>query len=230
MTKPKIIIAMETSVKGGSISVFRSGKLIDFHIGDGMVSGSEDLLPKIAELLEKNDISKFDIESIAISNGPGSFTGIRIGIATALALKKSLDCKCYGIDLLKAMASHGRIETKTGNILTAVSQGRNKICWFDFKDKTVNFDNPENKYVVGDAEILLNVIGEKINKKRKFTVYTDSDIYNTLEKNHSNHQSVKYNLINAGENLSSILGYAILNNKFELAKPKPVYLMESTLA
>ncbi|MGI8669326.1 MAG: tRNA (adenosine(37)-N6)-threonylcarbamoyltransferase complex dimerization subunit type 1 TsaB [Aridibacter sp.] len=214
---------METSVKGGSLSIFRNGKLIDFHIG-GMVSGSEDLLPQIAKLLEKNDISKSDIESITVSNGPGSFTGIRIGIATALALKKSLNCKCYGVDLLKAMAFHRRIETKTENILTAVSQGRNKICWFDFKSESVNFDNPENKYVVGDAEILFNAIGEKINKKRVFTVYTDSDIYKTLGKHQLNY---KYNLVNAGENLSLILGHAVLNNTFKFAKPKPVYLCES---
>lgn len=213
---------METSVKGGSISVFSNGKLIDFHIGDKSVSGSEDILPKISELLEKNKFLKSDVETIAVSNGPGSFTGIRIGIATALALQKSLNCNCYGVDLLLTMASACRIETGIEKIVTAVSHGRSKICWFDFKDGK----NLEKNYFVSDTEVLFEYIDGAIENNNQILCYADADIYRTLIDKTEKKTPVKFDLKNAGQNLSLIIGNAVLIGNLILKKPKPLYLNE----
>lgn len=215
---------METSVKGGSLSLFCNGELMDFHIGDKSVSGSEDLLPKIAELLKNNKISKTEIKTIVISNGPGSFTGIRIGIATALALQKSLICECYGLDLLKAMALKESFEKRTKNILTAVSHGRNKICWFDFDSKNLN---EENTYNVSDSDVLLEHIVRRFDNEDEFVIFTDSDVYQVLFRKIGDKIKTNSKLINAGENLSAILAEVFTEGSLTFEKPKPLYLNES---
>lgn len=222
-----VVLTMETAVKGGSISIFCDGKLLDFHIGDKSVSGAEDLLPKMSELLKRNNISKSDIDLIAISNGPGSFTGIRIGIATALALQKSLGCKCYGFDLLKVLANKGCAEIKTDRIISAVSQGRNKICWFDFEIKNLNSVTSENDYCVSDLEFLIKYITKNLRNDKIVAVHADFDIYKALTDNKELEFQNKLKIINAGENLSAILGFVISNKNTRFEKPKPVYLTET---
>jgi len=129
-----IILSIESAIAGGSISLWSGGKEIDCWIGNGGVSRSEDLLPNIAEMLGRSSISRSDIGSVAVSIGPGSFTGIRIGIATALGLKNSLDIPCVGIATLEAMTSCSKSQ---GLVVAAVPMGRNAICFqgFDLRDK-----------------------------------------------------------------------------------------------
>lgn len=221
---------METAVKGGSISIFRDKKLLDFHIGDKSVSGSEYLLLKIAELLDKNNISKSEIHLIIISNGPGSFTGIRIGIATALALAKSLKCKCYGVDLLKKLAQKGSIQTGAQNIIVAVSQGRNKICWSNFEIQKLNSIDSENKYIVSDLNFLVKQIAKKsesAQSAKMITVCADSDIFDALGKNKEIDFQDEISLISVGENLSGILGFALPGKETNFEKPQPLYLSET---
>lgn len=216
ITGSNIIVSLETSVKGGSISLFSVGKLIDFYIGDRSISGSKDLLPKISELLNKNKLAKSDVQMIGVSNGPGSFTGIRIGISTALALKNSLNINCYGINLLQAMAFNNSFNIEDTSKITAVLQGRNKICWLD---QTVK------KYFVGGKEILFEYINRK--KQKKINIIADSEVYKTLCDKSKFRESAKINLVNTGENLSLIIGNAVLNKTLPLETPKPFYLNES---
>ena len=103
MRKRDFVLAMETAVGGGSLSLFRDGKEIDFWIGEAKISKAEDLLIQLSNLLEKNNVLKEEIKTIFVSKGPGSFTGLRIGAATAKGLEKSLMCECYGVYLFEAM-------------------------------------------------------------------------------------------------------------------------------
>ena len=228
-TKSDIILAMETGVNGGSVSLFADKKIIDFFIGNKSISGAEDLLPKINELLIKNKIPKSDVDVIIVSNGPGSFTGIRIGIATALALKKTLKCRCAGIDLLNAMAQTENFQTKSEKVLSAVSYGRNRICWFGFDKKNLNANFLKNEYFVSDTNNLINYISEylKYNKdEQMMSVCVDSKIYAFFEekKVFTNNDSI--NLINFGENLSSALISGYFNKGENIEKPEPLYLSE----
>lgn len=227
--KSKIVLTMETAVMGGSVSIFCDEKLLDFYIGDKTVSSAEDLLPKISDLLKENEISKSDIDSIVISNGPGSFTGIRIGIATALALQKSLGCKCYGFDLLKIMSEKGSHQAKTDRIISAVSQGRNKICWFDLDADNKKSSISENKYFISDLDFLVNHLEKNLKNYKTIAAIADFNIYATLTDQIKVEFRDKLRLINAGENLSAILGFAVWNTNSKFEKPKPLYLSETSL-
>jgi len=100
-----ITLCLETGIAGGSIALVDGERLVAGHIGEGSTSRSEDLLPAIEDLLRESNSTPADIGRIAVSLGPGSFTGLRIGIASALGLSKALKCEVVGVPLLPAMLS-----------------------------------------------------------------------------------------------------------------------------
>lgn len=130
-----MILAIETGISCGSLSLLRDGSEVDFWIGKEKVLTSEDLLSNIAALLSKSGINKIEIKKIAVSTGPGSFTGIRVGIATATGLSKALRCECFGIPVLEAMTLKLQF---TGEVVTAFGLGENEICWQIFKADKLN--------------------------------------------------------------------------------------------
>ena len=128
LARTETIIAIESAISGGSLSLWSKGSEIDCWIGEGGVSRAEDLLPNIAELLTRNAIPREMVGGIAVSIGPGSFTGIRIGIATALGLKDALRIPVTGVSVLEAIAFDG----SSGCALAAVPMGRDAICYQAF--------------------------------------------------------------------------------------------------
>ena len=124
------ILAIESAIGGGSIAIVADGSRIDGVIGPSSVSRAEDLLSNIDHLLHENDIDKLDLTEIIVSAGPGSFTGIRIGIATALGLGDALRIPVRQISLLEALAV---FHTGTNEIAAALPVGRETICWQPFR-------------------------------------------------------------------------------------------------
>lgn len=89
--------------------------------GEDRFSHLQNLTPQMASVLEQNGLSINDISAVAVSNGPGSFTGIRIGVSTARALSQVLKIPCIGVSSLEALAL--RTEAVSG-----ASGGRFLIC------------------------------------------------------------------------------------------------------
>jgi tRNA threonylcarbamoyl adenosine modification protein YeaZ len=141
--KNNIVLAIESAITGGSLSLLRDGNHISGWVGSSDVSKAEDLLRTVDKLLTENEISKSALGLIAVSAGPGSFTGIRIGIATALGLKAGLGIEMSSESALKAMASAFPSDGK--RLIVAVPVGRDTICLQSFNKvgKTLNeLDTP----------------------------------------------------------------------------------------
>lgn len=143
MKKEKLILSIETGIRGGSISILKDKTEIDFWIGENEVSKSEDVLPQIARLFEKNKIKKDEIDLLTVSNGPGSHTGLKIGIAIALGLKKSCNSHLRGVSVLEALTLNA-LQRRV--VLTAVPFGKNFISWQEFEigDKEIQKKSAEN--------------------------------------------------------------------------------------
>ena len=99
-----IILSLETATLGGSVFVGHGAVQLAAHVGDPQVSQSSSLLHDINDCLEAGGVALRDIEVFACASGPGSFTGLRIGIATLKALAASLKRPCVGIPTLQAVA------------------------------------------------------------------------------------------------------------------------------
>ncbi len=102
--KNKIILALETSHKIASVAILDGSDLIDSDEIDQDEKVSEILLEKIKNILSKNNLHLSNIELIAVSLGPGSLNGIRVGIAAAQGLAFSLGIKCVGVSLFEALS------------------------------------------------------------------------------------------------------------------------------
>lgn len=99
-----IILALETSAKAASCAVDRDGMLLaEFFTNTGFTH-SETIMPMVSSLLECAKISIDDIDLFAVANGPGSFTGVRIGIAAAKGMAMAQDKPCAGVSSLEALA------------------------------------------------------------------------------------------------------------------------------
>ena len=138
----QVILAIESAICGGSISLLKNGREIANWIGTSNVSKAEDLLVNIDALLTANNISRHEIDLIAVSAGPGSFTGIRIGLATALGLKAGLGIKMSSESALKAMVY---ATTAAQHVIAAVPAGRNSVCLQKFQiieNEVTTLDQP----------------------------------------------------------------------------------------
>ncbi len=99
-----IILALDTTAITASVALLDSENVIGSFSIHNKLTHSEKLLPMIDALLENSGYNVDDIELIAVSRGPGSFTGVRIGIATAKGLAFAKNIPIVGVSALEALA------------------------------------------------------------------------------------------------------------------------------
>lgn len=100
------ILAIDTATQVSSVAVADEGKLSAELTMQARLTHSETLMPHIEQVLRMAAVKKEDLEGIAVSIGPGSFTGLRIGLAAAKAMAYSLNLPVVGVSTLKALAYH----------------------------------------------------------------------------------------------------------------------------
>jgi len=106
--KPEpLILAIETATLAGSIAIARGAQIVHSCNGDSGVSHSNTLLADLDTLLKDSEVQLSDVNVFAVAVGPGSFTGLRIGIATVKALATTLERPCAAIPTLHAVALAG---------------------------------------------------------------------------------------------------------------------------
>ncbi len=99
-----LILALESSAKAASAAVARDGALLDLEFRSDGLTHSVTLLPMAEAAMERAGVALRDIDAVAVSRGPGSFTGIRIGVSTAKGLCWGADKPAIGVSTLEAMA------------------------------------------------------------------------------------------------------------------------------
>jgi tRNA threonylcarbamoyladenosine biosynthesis protein TsaB len=104
VTTDPIVLSLETATPGGSVYLARGNVQLAARIGDPQISHSNSLLNDVSESLDEAGLTLQEVDLLACALGPGSFTGLRIGIATLKALSSTLGRPSAGIPTLKAVA------------------------------------------------------------------------------------------------------------------------------
>ncbi|MGA8865486.1 MAG: tRNA (adenosine(37)-N6)-threonylcarbamoyltransferase complex dimerization subunit type 1 TsaB [Candidatus Sulfotelmatobacter sp.] len=123
-----LLLAGDTSGKHGSIALARgnadgSCDVIDVvPLAGGTFSAQ--LVPQIAALLAKHGFAKTDIGAFVVASGPGSFTGLRVGLAAIKALAEILEKPIAAVSLLEVVALAGGLQ---GRVVAALDAGRGEI-------------------------------------------------------------------------------------------------------
>ncbi len=123
-----LFLAADTSGKHGSIALARCGPeagcdVIEVAPLDGGTFSAQ-LVPQVAALLAKHGFGKQDIDAFAVVSGPGSFTGLRIGLAVIKALAEVLAKPIAAVSLLEAIAVAG---SSQGKVMAVLDAGRGDI-------------------------------------------------------------------------------------------------------
>ncbi len=98
------ILSVESSAVAASCALSEDGRLLgEFFLNVGLTHSCT-LMPMIESLLRYADVSVRDVDLFAVANGPGSFTGVRIGVSTVKGLAQPLGKPCAGVSTLLSMA------------------------------------------------------------------------------------------------------------------------------
>lgn len=106
MPKPIYILNIETATKNCSVSISKNGKVIALkELCEANFSHAEKLHPFISDCLKEINLTFEELNAIAVSKGPGSFTGLRIGVSAAKGLCFALDIPLISILTLESLAN-----------------------------------------------------------------------------------------------------------------------------
>lgn len=99
-----ILLTIQTASPAGSLALSDGERLLAEINLDVRKTPTEWLLPMIEDLLAKADLGKGDLDAVAVVRGPGSFTGLRVGLATAKGLSLAAGCPLLGVSSLQCLA------------------------------------------------------------------------------------------------------------------------------
>jgi len=120
-----LTLAFETSAKAASVALTENGKLLGESYQNTGLTHSQTLMVMAEDLLKQCSKTMADVTAVAVAEGPGSFTGVRIGVAAAKGLAWGGELPCYGVSTLEAMAvSLGIYE---GHICACMDARRNQV-------------------------------------------------------------------------------------------------------
>ena len=166
-----LILAFETSAKAASVALMDGTKLLGESYQNTGLTHSQTLMVMAEDVLKQCGKSAQDVEAVAVAEGPGSFTGVRIGVAAAKGYAWGKEIPCYGVSTLEAMAeSLGLYEgficpvmdarrSQVYNALFHVEKGiisrvaeDRAIALADLKEELLTLDGPI--FLVGDGSTL----------------------------------------------------------------------------
>lgn len=199
------VLAIDTTTKRANVGV-KTQDLVKVKNIDNEVTHSEKLLPLIDETLKECSISISDIDCIACTTGPGSFTGIRIGLATVKALAKSVGAKIYAIDSLSLLAQSAN-NSQNYKLVVSLIDAKNNRAYAGMFLNNSSAIAVQNKYLNEILETVSNIckkhnIGEN-------EVLIISDNLSLLECIHE-----KYEKIHTALNIEKLLSQAYNSSVF----------------
>ena len=165
------ILAFETSAKAASVALLEAGKLLGESYQNTGLTHSQTLMVMAEDLLKACGLTAKDVEAVAVAAGPGSFTGVRIGVAAAKGFAWGAELPCYGVSTLEAMARNlgvyqgyivPAMDARRSQVYTAVFHVRKgvltrleddmAISLAELGEKIKNFEEPV--FLVGDGALL----------------------------------------------------------------------------
>lgn len=139
------ILSLDSSSVTASVAVTQDGKVLSEKFINNGLTHSQTLMPMVEATLNDSGVSVKDIDLFAITNGPGSFTGVRIGIASVKGMADALKKKCVAISTLEAIAEPLKnddviacsvMDARCNQVYTALFNLGNRLC----EDKAVLID------------------------------------------------------------------------------------------
>lgn len=127
-----LIFAIDTSANTATCALLRDGRMLALYTENGLLTHSETMLAMIENMLSKAAVKIEDIDAFAVSEGPGSFTGVRIGVSLVKGLAFNTGKPCVGVSTLAALAKN--LDKNEGYVVPVMDARRNQVYTAVFKD------------------------------------------------------------------------------------------------
>ena len=174
------ILGIDTSSKACSCALTRDGQLLNENVMNLGLTHSQTLMPAVDQLFETVCLQPSDVEMFAVVTGPGSFTGVRIGVCAVKALCLALNRPCAAVDALEALAEGSSFEgcispildARRDQVYTALFERRNGVLKRLSADEALplgewltRMEKHQIVYFTGDG---LNTYEDYIRRNSKF--------------------------------------------------------------
>ena len=177
-----IILALDSTSRYSSVALISDDRILGHSFLDSGNTHSETLLPTVISLLSSNHMHSDDVELFACAAGPGSFTGVRIGVSVIKGLCSGKGKPCVGVSTLEALAENLPYENallcpvmdaRRGQVYNALFRRENGVLTRLTPDRQISLDELEQELKTYGLPIYLCGDGEKLAKSR-LTVCTES--------------------------------------------------------
>jgi tRNA threonylcarbamoyladenosine biosynthesis protein TsaB len=122
-TAPRILV-IETSARVGQLAIARGDEVLGVRRLDEARRHARDLAPQVAALLEEQHWAVRDLDAVFVSWGPGSYTGLRVGIMSAKTLAFATGCTLLGLETFRAIALQVPADVRRVDVIADAQQGR----------------------------------------------------------------------------------------------------------
>lgn len=154
------ILSLDSTSVTASAAITENGKTLSENFINNGLTHSQTLMPLVEKTLAESGISIKDIDLFAVTNGPGSFTGVRIGIASVKGMADALNKDCFAVSTLEAIAEPLKnddsiacavMDARCNQVYTAIFENGNRLC--------------------EDKAVLIDELGEELKKYNKKVVF-----------------------------------------------------------
>lgn len=167
------VFSLDCSAVCASTAIVKDGKVLHSNFKNTGLTHSETLMPMCAQCFEKSGLKPSDIDKFAVNVGPGSFTGVRIGVATVKGLAFKGDRECVPVSTLHSMAYN---ISEDAIVLATMDARRNQIytATFDVSGGTVT-------RLTDDEAVEIDSIAQRISSYDKPVIIVGDGAFVTYE-------------------------------------------------
>ena len=197
-----ISLFIDTHDKDINIVIYKDGEILDKNIKESERHHSDFIMPMLKEVLDRNNLSVHDINEIYVVNGPGSFTGVRLGVTIAKTLAYTLNVPVKTLTSLEMFAiSNDSSEDKIvviddlKGVFGAKFNKDNIIVdkyFYKSNDEYKSYLDEQNNYVIVDNKIDFNKVYEFMKTKEIINPHKVNPIYiKMIEANKNDKGSIE---------------------------------------
>ncbi|UDI77873.1 tRNA (adenosine(37)-N6)-threonylcarbamoyltransferase complex dimerization subunit type 1 TsaB [Staphylococcus taiwanensis] len=170
------LLLIDTSNQPMSIALMNDDVVLTEETTENKKDHSSQLMPAIKRLFEQTAIDKRDLNSIVVAKGPGSYTGVRIGVTTAKTLAYALKTDLYGVSSLEALAA--TIDKTDERLLVPIFDARREAVYTG----VYQYNNGELTTVLKDQYLPINELQAKLTQLNQSYIFIGQDAEKLSDK------------------------------------------------
>lgn len=176
-----IILSLDSTSVTASVAISENGVVLAENFINNGLTHSQTLMPLVEKTLIDSNKNIKDVDLFAITNGPGSFTGVRIGIASVKGMADAMNKKCIAVSTLEAIAEPLKnedsiacavMDARCNQVYTAVFDGGNRLC----EDKAILIDDLGEELKQYNKKIVFIGDGAELCYNKLCEILTDSQL------------------------------------------------------